>query len=120
MIGSTIFAALLAAQSPGGAQAAQTLRLSQENKAVIRCSAAFALVAARQDNGDEAALQWPRLDQRGREFFVIGLAGIMDQHSLDRTAVTRLVREESVRINEAGDLDEIMPACLLMLNASGL
>ena len=120
MIGSTIFAALLAAQFPGQGELPESLELTAQNKAVIRCSAAFAVTAARQGQGTESAKQWPQLSERGREFFVVGLADIMDQHSIDRYAVARLVREERDRLNKAEQVDEVMPACLLMLETSGL
>ena len=98
----------------------ENLQLTEQNKAVIRCSAAFAVTAARQDQGLESAKQWPELGDRGREFFVVGLADIMDQHGIDRYVVARLVREERDRLNEAEQVDAVMPGCLLMLESSGI
>lgn len=93
--------------------------ISEENRAALRCSAAFALVGARQAQG-EGTKQWPEIQERGREFFVVALAGIMDEHKLDRAAIEREVRAEAQRLNQTGEVDKIMPACLLMLQAAGL
>lgn len=87
---------------------------------MIRCSAAFALVAHGQSNGNEAALKWPELATRGREFFVVALAGLMDDTGLDRNGVSQLVGTEAQRLWDTGELDAVMPACLLMLESSGV
>ncbi len=120
MIPSTIFAVLLSAQAPAGQPPVTEPSLTEENRAVIRCSAAFALIAARQDDGDPDAQQWPALTERGREFFVRSLAGIMDQHSLDRRQIASLVRAESLRMHDTDQPNQLMPACLLMLDATGV
>ncbi len=99
------------------AESARETRLTSENRAAIRCSAAFALAANRAEMAGGAE---PDLRERGREFFVVTLAGIMDEHRLDRAAIEREVRAEAVRLNEAGEVDAVMPACLLMLQAAGL
>ncbi len=120
MIGSTIFAILLAIQAPADQATALPPALTEENRAVIRCSAAFALIAARQDEGDPDAQQWPALTERGREFFVRSLASIMDQHGLDREQIAALVRTESLAMHQTDQPNQLMPACLLMLEASGV
>ncbi len=93
--------------------------LTMENRAVIRCSAAFALVGARQAR-DGGKSDWPELNARGREFFVVALAGVMDEHRLGREQITNLVRDEAVRLTESQQVDAVMPACLLMLETSGV
>lgn len=127
MITTLTFAALLAAQSapaptettpPAGA--AETVSLSEENRAILRCSAAFALVSHGQANGNEAAQKWPALGERGKEFFVRALAGLMDDAGLNRDGVSQLVSAEAQRLWDAGEVQQVMPACLLMLEASGL
>ena len=115
MIMHLLSAALLAAsaQSP-------TSALSQESKALLRCSAAFALVSHGQSIGNEDALKWPSLETRGREFFVRSLAQLMDETGLGREGISQLVSSEAQRLWDEGEVDKVMPACLIMLDASGV
>ena len=91
--------------------------LSAEDRAALRCSAAFAIVTQRA--GQDGVLQ-TELRQRGREFFVVTLASQMEKHKLDRAAIEREVRAEAQKLSQSGEADKIMPACLLMLQAAGL
>ena len=124
MILHAILAALIAAQSPGTSVAVDSTplppSLSQQNRAVIRCSAAFAMVAHGQNAGNQAAQQWPDVGRRGREFFVVSLAQLMDETGLDRAGVARLVQAEAQRLWDSDEVDAVMPACLLMLQSAGL
>lgn len=94
--------------------------LTAENRAVLRCSAAFALVAHGQVNGNAEAKKWPELSTRGREFFVRSLAGLMDDTGLNRDGVSQLVSAEAQRLWDADEVNKVMPACLLMLETSGV
>lgn len=94
--------------------------LPADQQGAIRCSAAFALIAERQRLGEEAALQYPALGERGREFFVRASAQVMDQSELDRPAITAQLRNEAETIVAEGTLHEIMPPCLMLLEASGI
>jgi len=98
-------------------QSQSTAKFTSENRAALRCSAAFAIVTQREgaQGGDQVELR-----ARGREFFVLTLAGLMDEHSLDRTAIEREVRAEAQKLVASGEADSIMPACLLMLQSAGL
>ena len=107
-----LLAAPLAAQ-PGAP-------LSLEHRMLLRCSAAFALVSARQDAGDAEALAYPPLKDRGREFFVRASAKVMDEARLDRAALAETMRREAEAVMEEGALGRIMPPCLDALAASGL
>lgn len=109
-----LIAALLAAQ-PAPAPA-----LSQESRALLRCSAAFALVSRRQANGDPTAQRWPALEVRGREFFVRSLAQLMDQTGLDRDGIAWLAGAEAKALQDSGEADKVMPSCLVMLESSGV
>lgn len=104
---------------PQSEVSAQAVELSESQRAAIRCSAAFALVSGRQTQ-NAGQSEWPELAERGREFFVVTLAGIMEERSLDRATLEREVRMEAQRLSEAGEVEQIMPACLLMLQAAGL
>ena len=86
----------------------------------MRCSAAFALVSFAQANSDAEARKWPQIDPRGREFFVRALAQVMDSTGLGRDAVAALVESEARALLDRGEVDQVMPACLLMLDASGV
>lgn len=119
-------AALLASlQASPAAQAAETsspaaAQLSLENQTLLRCSAAFALVSYGQENGNEAALAWPRLDPQGREFFVRALARLMDDTGMTRDQVSALASAEAQRLLDENQVDAVMPACLALLETSGL
>ena len=65
-------------------------------------------------------LEYPLLAARGREFFVRSNAQLMDEAGLDRAAIEARLRAEADAIVAEGSLDEIMPPCLLLLDASGL
>ncbi len=94
--------------------------LPAPQQAALRCSVAVAIAAEQQRVGKPADANWPDLRERGREFFVRSLAQLMDDTGYTRESLTvhgRLVAEE---LQEPGRLEEIMPACLLMLDASGL
>ncbi|MEM7688962.1 MAG: hypothetical protein AAF291_08050 [Pseudomonadota bacterium] len=104
------------AASPEAPRAAAT-KLTAENRAALRCSAAFAIVTNRR--GGDGAVQ-TELRARGREFFVVTLARIMDEHTLDRAAIEREVRGQAQQLSASGEADQIMPACLLMLQSAGL
>lgn len=127
MIKSALAAALVLAPVSLQAAPAQPVmprtpqvQLSQENAALLRCSAAFALVSYGQENGNEAALRWPVLDPRGQEFFVRSLAKLMDDTGLSRDEISQLASAEAQRLLDEDQVDQVMPACLLMLDTSGV
>lgn len=120
MIAFLSAALLLAAQSPSTQPLTPSAPLSQQNQAVIRCSAAFAIVSYGQSYGNPAAKKWPELGTRGREFFVVALAGLMGDTGLGREGVSQLVSDEAQRLWDNSEIDQVMPACLLMLEASGV
>lgn len=99
---------------------APQVQLTQENAALLRCSAAFALVSFGQANGNEASMRWPLLDPRGQEFFVRSMAKLMDDTGLSRDEVSQLASAEAQRLLDEDQVDAVMPACLLMLEASGV
>ena len=111
-------AALLAA--PAAAQVVPQPQLSLEHRMMLRCSAAFALVAHRQAQGDVEALAFPPMKQRGSEFFVRSSARVMDEAGLDRSAVSTILTSEARSLLEGGTLAAVMPVCLTALEAAGL
>ena len=86
----------------------------------LRCATAFGLATKRQKHGDATALQWPNIEERGREFFVNSLQQIMLEHDLAEQQVQSLVIRELADLEQPGKLADVMPGCLLLLDASGL
>lgn len=108
----------MAVQSPAPTAPVADKPLSSQSKALLRCSAAFAMIAHGQERGNEAALKWPDLKTRGREFFVRSLAQLMDETGLDRAGISQMVGVEAQKLWDTGQVDAIMPSCLLMLEGS--
>lgn len=106
--------ALLAA--PAAAQDTMP-QLDLEQRMLARCSAAFALVAQGQENGDEAALRYPEIREAGSEFFVQSGARLMDEVGLTRQQLTRLLTTEAQDLSDNDTLDDVMPVCLALLDA---
>ena len=105
---------------PATAQVTAPPRLSLEHRMLLRCSAAFALVAHRQETGDSSVRQYPPLKERGSEYFVRASARVMDEAALDRTAVSEALRAEAQSLLQGDTLAAIMPVCLSALEAAGL
>ena len=113
-----ILAAVLAA--PAAAQVAAPRELSLEHRMMLRCSAAFALVAHRQETGDASVQQYPRLKERGSKYFVHASAKVMEQAGLDRPAITTALQAEARALLQGQTLAAIMPVCLSALDAAGI
>jgi hypothetical protein len=119
-----IAAALLAL--PAAAQEAP--RYTLEHRMLLRCSAAFAIVAGEQARGAATASAYPPLAERGREFFVRSSVRLMDDLALTREQVEASVRAEVEGLQKAsaeaadpaGYVDGVMQPCLSALEASGL
>ena len=95
--------------------------LTLEQASALRCSVAFGLVHQAQRAGNGSASDYPVMAQRGQEFFVRTTARLMDETGADRETVMALVMREHAALGETpGRVDDLMPACLLMLDASGL
>ncbi|ABC64365.1 hypothetical protein [Erythrobacter litoralis] len=94
--------------------------LSLEQQTAIRCSAAFAILAEGQARGDPRMAPYPVLGTRGREFFVVSSARIMDETGRSRGQVAQVLQTEARSLREEGALEATMPACLLLLDTSGL
>lgn len=119
---TAILSAAMALQAAPAAPAPlpEPAALSQDNRALLRCASAFALVARAQTQGEAEAKGWPDLTVRGREFFVRALAQLMDETGRDRVAIAALANSEAQALAASGDVPRIMPSCLLMLEAAKL
>ena len=121
---STILASLALSfmQAATGAPAASAVQLPDltlEQASGLRCSVAFGLVHRAQRDGE--LTHYPVMAERGQEFFVRTTARLMDELGADRETIMGLVVREHEEFGGSPErLDEVMPACLLMLDASGL
>jgi hypothetical protein len=102
-------------------------RYTLEHRMLLRCSAAFAIVASEQQRGVASAAAYPPLAERGREYFVRASVRLMDDLKLSRDQVEASLRSEVQGLQktsgEAADpaayLDSVMQPCLSALGASG-
>lgn len=94
--------------------------LSLQQRTSLRCAAAFALVAEGQANGNEAAKAYPAMGQRGKEFFVRASAQVMEETGLSRAQIGALLSQEAQSLWDNDTLTDVMPGCLLLLDASGV
>ena len=121
-------AALFAATPAAQGSAETPPELSFEQATLLRCSAAFAIIASEQGRGNEAALAYPALQDRGKEYFVRTGAQLMDELQLSREEVRALLAAEVGKLqaesgqaqDPAAAVDAVMQPCLLSLEASGL
>jgi len=95
-------------------------QLTADQQTLLHCSATFAVVSGRQHAGDKAALAFPDVTAKGREYFVRALVELMDEAHLDHDTVAKLVQAEAVRLQDSPELLAGMPACLASLDASKL
>jgi len=116
----TVLAALVLTMQAATPAPAPAPALSPQSQAALRCSAAFALVSYGQEAGDPEAGKWPQIDPRGREYFVRAMAQIMDETGIDRDTAAALAQHEAKKLLDDGQLDAVMPACLILLDASGV
>jgi hypothetical protein len=90
-------------QVASAAPAAPLPDLTLEQSGALRCSVAFG-------RGHKA-----------QEFFVRTTARLMDELGADRRTIMGLVMREHTALAETPEqLDEVMPACLMLLDAAGL
>ena len=85
---------------------------------LLRCSATFALVANRQNRGEEWAHAFPLVADRGREFFVRATAQLIDELHKDENFISALVYAEAGKLDQSA-LEQGMPACLSLLPPQG-
>lgn len=96
--------------------------LSAADRAAVRCSAAFAIVAGQQERGAGDAQGWPPLGWRGREYMV-ATGERLRASGWTRDEVSAAMRDAAAALQaearEAGDgeavLAAVMPPCLALL-----
>lgn len=94
--------------------------LDLNQRLLLRCAATFALVANRQQAGEEWALAFPALSGHGREFFMRAGAQVMDETGIDTATLDRLLSAEARQLVAYDQVAEMMPVCLPLLEQSGL
>lgn len=112
--------ALLLTSGPLAAQEVEPVRLSMEHRTLVRCSAAFAIVAHGQAVGNAQANAYPALGTRGQEFFVRTGAQVMDEAQISYEQLAATMQVEAQELWDSGEVDQIMPVCLQLLEQSGL
>ena len=120
--------ALIAALAAAVPAAGQDVPPSFEQGMLLRCSAAFAIVANQQARGVPAAKAYPDLQARGKEYFVRASAQLMDQLHLTREQIAARLRTEVAAQQQAAAsasdpkayVDGVIQPCLQSLAASGL
>lgn len=116
-------AALALSAAPLAAQQTATAspQLGLQQQTALRCSAAIAVASALQESGDAPAMEdYPPLAERGREFFVRSTAKVMEETGMTREQIAAALEAEARDLAKPRRLQEVMPACLLLLDASGL
>lgn len=95
--------------------------LTLEQKTALRCSVAFALVHNGQKAGDAYLQDYAELGERGLEFAVQATAQLMDEAGVDREGLSLLVNREAEELRgNPQAVRDVMPACVMLLDASGL
>ncbi|WP_340588710.1 hypothetical protein [Erythrobacter alti] len=110
-----LIAAPVAPAPPEPAEQQAAPQLSLQHRMLVRCSAAFAMVAYGQENGQADALQYPDMRDRGEEFFVRASAQVMDEAQLDRVQIEAALSAEAQDLWDSGSIGDVMPACLALL-----
>ena len=124
LLAGILVASPLAAQDAG----APAPQLTLEQKTLLRCSAAFAVIAREQAQGVQTALAYPPLATRGKEYFVQAGARLIADHQLTheqvealyKTELQKLLNESYQAKDPAAFVASLMQPCLMSLDGSGL
>lgn len=122
---ATAAAVPVSAAQPATPAGAPLPSLEGVDRTALTCAAAFAIVASEQRRGARAALAFPPLAARGREYFARFGARTMDATGAGRDAVRALLEAEVARLQRqaiaGGDADATigaaLPPCLVRLDA---
>jgi hypothetical protein len=115
-----MFTLILAGSLAFAAQGANLPQLTLQQQTSLRCSAAFALVQRDRNAGTADHAEYPEMEVRGKEFFVRAGAQIMEETGAGREQFEAMVFAEIEALSEPQRLAEVMPGCLLLLDASGI
>lgn len=88
-----------------------------------RCGFAFAIVQGWQEAADPRGGNWPNMEEaQAREFFLTAIVRLIDDYDLQRGDVTQMVESETAthQADNFARIEAMMPACLALLEASGV
>lgn len=92
-----------------------------EQSTAPRCGVAFAIVQGWQEAGNARGGAFPSMaEANAREFFLTAMVRLIDDYSLERTDVRRLVEAEKARhqADDFASVEAMMPGCLALLELS--
>ena len=109
------------ADTPAPVITMELVDLPIQQQTALRCGVAVAIATEAQRAGNADGKDWPDLleNERGREFFVRTMAKLMDDTGIAREGIALRGRKEAEKLAQDGRLDAVMPACRLMMQASG-
>ena len=70
--------------------------------------------------GREGYSEYPDMEVRGKEFFVRAAAQVMDETGMSRDQVETAIYAQVDALSDPQVLTDVMPGCLLLLDASGI
>lgn len=111
---------ILATSLAFAAQGAELPALNLQQQTSLRCAAAFALVHRDRNAGMANYPDYPDMEVRGKEFFVRAGAQLIDETGIDRAQFERMILAEIEVLEQQQRLADVMPGCLLLLDASGI
>ena len=122
---SILFAPLLLVQSAAAPPITMTPaavpELTGEERYAFDCAVTVGLLAKDQRDGVVGADHWPVVGEKEREYFVRYAAQLMDRYAIGRLQMAELVSEATSRLVPLRDQrEEALPACLALIEASGL
>lgn len=102
------------------AQGTELPQLNLAQQTSLRCSAAFALVQRDRNGGTDKHPDYPEMEERGKEFFIRTGIQLMEETGIGEAQYEELIFAEIDSLSAPQKLAEIMPGCLLLLDASGI
>lgn len=104
--------------TPFPALAADPLTPAQEFK--LHCGMVFAVIAAQQEQGDPRGKAYPPMKERGREYFLRAVNGVMQSTGMNQDEVKSLLTVQAKEFGQPEALEKAAPLCIKSLEDSGL
>lgn len=94
--------------------------LAPPQSSALRCGVVFAMGSKMQRDGKPAAVAWPPLATRGKEYFVRVFARLMDDTGANRDQLSAMAGVEAAALQDDRAVAAAMPRCLALLDAAGV